>query len=84
MNASMSIDRQIAKIVIDQCNTISADDILECFDRLLEKGYMIVSMSMIPGRLDEARVKFIRTDRKETTNKGNNEVIDIIKGVIGG
>lgn len=88
MNASMSmymsIDRQIAKIVIDQCSTISTDDVLECFNRLFERGYMIVSMGMIPGRLDEARIKFISIDRKEITNKDNSEVIGIVRGIIGG
>ena len=88
MNASMSmymsIDRQIAKIVIDQCSTISTDDILECFNRLFERGYMIVSMGMIPGRLDEARIKFISIDRKEITNKDNSEVIGIVRVIIGG
>lgn len=88
MNASMSmymsIDRQIAKIVIDQCSTISTDDILECFNRLFERGYMIVSIGMIPGRIDEARIKFISIDRKEITNEEYNEVIGIAKGIIGG
>lgn len=83
MSMYMSIDRQIAKIVIDQCSTISTYDILECFNRLIERGYMIVSMGMIPGRIDEVRVKFISIDRKEVTNKDNSEVIEIVKGIIG-